>query len=60
MSAILFALFIASLFLHARAAAVFKDRRVTLLDTKGVKRPWDHLRQLTEAVDCVARAMAKA
>ena len=59
MSAILFALFIASLFLHARAAAVFKDRRVTLLDTKGVKRPWDH-RQLTEAVDRVARAMAKA
>jgi len=39
MSAILFALFIASLFLHARAAAVFKDRRVTLLDTKGVSVP---------------------
>jgi len=42
------------------AAAVFKDRCVNLTDTNGVKRPWDHLRQLTAAIDRIARAMAKA
>ena len=42
------------------AARVFEDRCVYLLDTKGGERRWDHLQQLTEAVDRVGRAMAKA
>jgi hypothetical protein len=37
------------------AASTFYD-----FDTNGVERRWDHLQQLTEAANRVARAMARA
>jgi hypothetical protein len=45
---------------ESSAAAVFADRCVYLTDRHGITHPYDHHRQLTEAEQRIARAIAKA
>jgi len=42
------------------SAVLFASRLVYLTDKEGVRQPWDHLKQLTEAERRIRKAFARA